>query len=169
MSLLKMGERSMRSLIAISASVAMLVAQAPVVPARAETAPPASQVVSENSAIAQTFKAFPTGGDALSKRFKDLIIANPKVAPDLVIYMRNSPQLNRAQKVAAEHGLAAALDALRMKAADLGVPVYKAPPAPVVEEDWWLVALGILGVAAAICIAACQQHQEVVVVQASPH
>src|SRR5260370_13938795 len=61
------GETSMRPLIAIAASVAMLVAQIPLVPARADTAPPAPQVVSNNSVIAQTFKAFPNGGGALSK------------------------------------------------------------------------------------------------------
>jgi hypothetical protein len=146
----------MRSLIAIAASVAMLVAQMPLVPAQAETAPPAPKVVSENSVIAQAFKAYPNGGDRLSKQIAGLITTNPKLAPDLVIYMRNAAGLNRAQKLAAEQGLAAAADQLRIKAADLGVPVYKGPP-PVVEDPW-LIALAILAVGAAICIAACDNN-----------
>src|SRR5262249_54735829 len=101
----------MRSLIAITASVAMLLAQTPVAPVSAETTPPAPQVASQNSVFAEAFKAFPNGGDGLSKRLADIILANRKLAPDLVIYMRNAPGLNRAQKLAAEHGLAAAADA----------------------------------------------------------
>ena len=147
----------MRSLIAITASVAMLMAQVPLAPARAETAPPLPQVVNENSVIAQTFKAYPNGGDGLSKNITGLILSNPKLAPDLVIYMRNAQGLNRAQKLAAEQALATAADQLRIKAAEVNVPplVTKegivAPP----DDSLWLVALGILAAAAAACIAAC--------------
>jgi hypothetical protein len=130
----------------------MLVAQVPLVPAYAETAPPAPQVVSENSVIAQTFKAYPSGGERLSKQIVGLITTNPKLAPDLVIYMRNSSGLNRAQKLAAEHGLAAAADQLRIKAADMGIITKDTRP-PVIEDDPWLIALGLLAVGAAICAA----------------
>jgi hypothetical protein len=156
----KRGRDSMRGLIAIVASAAMVVAQVPLVPAYAETLPPAPQVVGENSTIAQTFKAFPNGGEALSKQIAKLLVANPKLAPDLVIYMRNTQGLNRAQKLAAEQGLASAADALKIKAAEIGVPqpqprvtkegIYAPEP-----DDLWLLALGLLAVGAAICAAAC--------------
>ena len=148
----------MRGLIAIVASAAMLAAQVPMVPAYAETLPPAPGVASENSVIAQTFKAFPNGGEALSKKIAEVIVANPKLAPDLVIYMRNTQGLNRAQKLAAEHGLAAAADQLKIKAAEIEVPhprvtkegIYAPEP-----DDLWLLALGLLAVGGAICAAAC--------------
>ena len=78
----------MRSLIAITASVTMLLAQVPVVPAHAETTPAAPQAAVQNAAIAAAFKAYPNGGEALSKQVVGLIMSNPKLAPDLVIYMR---------------------------------------------------------------------------------
>ncbi len=162
------GETKMRSIIAIAASAAMLIAQVPVAPARADIAPPAPQVVSENSGIAKMFKGFPNGGDGLSKQVADAIVANPKLAPDLVIYMRGSKTLNRAQKLAAEHGLAAAADQLRIKAADMGVPITKDMRPPIApQEDLWLIALAILAVGAAICIAACGEHHDNPVVPVS--
>jgi len=147
----------MRSLIAITASVTMLLAQVPVVPAHAETTPAAPQAAVQNAAIAAAFKAYPNGGEALSKQVVGLIMSNPKLAPDLVIYMRSAPGLNRAQKLAAEQGLATAADQLRIKAADMRVITKDTVP-PVVEDDAWLIALGILAVAAAICIAACSTN-----------
>jgi hypothetical protein len=111
----------MRSLVAMTALLAMLVEQVPIAPARADTTPPAVQVPAQDSVIAAAFKAYPNGGEALSKQVAGLIMSNPKLAPDLVIYMRNTPSLNRAQKLAAEHGLAVAADELKIKAADLGV------------------------------------------------
>jgi hypothetical protein len=157
----------MRPLIAMVASVAMLAAQVPLTPARAQTAPaPAPQVVSENSVIAKAFKAYPNGGDALSKDIKALILSNPKLAPDVVIYIRNAQGLNRAQKLAAEQGVAAAADQLGIKAAERPVPplvtkdVIVAPP----PDDLWLIALGLLGVAAAACIAACTTNNNTIVV-----
>ena len=162
----------MRSLIAVTTSVAMLAAQVPALPAYAETTPPAPQAASQNSVFAEAFKGFPNGGDGLSKRLADIILANRKLAPDLVIYMRNAPGLNRAQKLAAEHGLAAAADALGIKAADLGVPAGPVitkdyvPPAP--QDDAWFIALSILAVGAITCVAACRHHEDTVIVQAHP-
>jgi hypothetical protein len=148
----------MRSLIAITASVTMLLAQVPLVPAYADTTAPAPQVATQNAAIAAAFNAYPNGGAALSKQVLGLVMSNPKLAPDVVIYMRNAPGLNRAQKLAAERGLAAALDELKIKAADLGVPITK-DTVPVVApfwEDAWFIAAAIAAVGAAICIAVCQ-------------
>jgi hypothetical protein len=158
----------MRSLIAITASVAMLMAQVPLAPARAETLPPAPQVVSESSVIAQAFKAYPNGGDALSKNITGLILSNPKLAPDLVIYMRNSQVLNRAQKLAAEQGLAAAADRLGIKAADMPIVTKDTVIAPP-PDDLWLIALGLLGVAAAACIAACNTNNNNVLLPPTVH
>ena len=150
----------MRSLIAITASVAMLMAQVPLVPAYADTTAPAPQVAAHNSAIAAAFNAYPNGGAALSKQVLGLVMSNPKLAPDVVIYMRNTPGVNRAQKLAAEHGIAAALDQLKIKAADLGVPpiVTKdyVPTVANVWEDPWFIAMSILAVGAAVCAAVCQ-------------
>ena len=150
----------MRSLIAITASVTMLLAQVPLVPAYADTTAPAPQVATQNAAIAAAFNAYPNGGEALSKQVLGLVMSNPKLAPDVVIYMRNTPGVNRAQKLAAEHGLAAALDQLKIKAADLGVPpIVTKDYVPAVApfwEDAWFIAAAIAAVGAAICIAVCQ-------------
>src|SRR3954462_6884394 len=103
----------MRSLVAMTTLLAMLVVQAPIAAARADTTPPAAQAPAQNSVIAAAFKPHPNGGEALSKQVAGLIISNPKLAPELVIYMRNTPGLNRAQKLAAEQGLAVAADELK--------------------------------------------------------
>jgi len=164
----------MRSLIAITASVAMLAAQVPALPAYAESAPAVPQATAaQTAAVAAVFKAYPNGGDPLSKQVVGLIMSNPKLAPEFVIYMRNAATLNRAQKLAAEHGLAAALEQLKVKAADLGVRPLVTKDGIVAEplEDAWFVALSILAVAAAVCIAACRENNNnnVVVIQASTH
>src|SRR6266496_4362091 len=100
----------MRCLVAVAASVAMLVAQVPSMPAFAQSAPPAPQATTQSSVFSAAFKAFPSGGEPLSMRIADLITANPKLATELVIYMRSAQGLSRAQMVAAEQGLAAAAD-----------------------------------------------------------
>jgi hypothetical protein len=135
--------------------MAMLLTQVPLAPAYADAAP---QAASQNIAIAAMFKAYPNGGDALSKQVVGLIMSNPKLAPEIVMYVRNTPTLNRAQKLAAEQGLAAALNQLEVKAADMGVPMVTKGPItpPPVYEDPWFIALSILAVAAATCIAACR-------------
>jgi hypothetical protein len=164
----------MRSLIAVTASVALLVAQMPMLPAYADIAPPVAQFAKQDSGIiAEAFKAFPSGGDPLSMRIADIIVANPKLAPDLVIYLRNTEGLSRAQKLAAEHGLAAAADRLGIRGADLGTPpMITKDTVPVVEPlfDPWLIALSILAVGAAVCIAICDPGTNTPVVPAgSPH
>jgi hypothetical protein len=145
--------------------MAMLMAQLPVTTARAEGAAPVPQVTAQNPAISAVFNAYPTGGEALSKQVTGLIMSNPKLAPDLVIYMQNAPGLNRAQKLAAEHGLAVALEELKIKAADLGVPLVtkEGIVAAPLEDPWWIAA-AILAVGAAICIAVCRSNTGGVVV-----
>jgi len=73
-------------------------------------------------------------------RIADLITANPKLATELVIYMRSAQGLSRAQMVAAEQGLAAAADRLGIQAKDG-------------DEDVWGVALAVLAVAAMVAAA----------------
>ena len=140
----------MRSLIAVTTSVAMLLGQMPLVPAFAQSAPPAPQAAAQYPIIAETFRGHPNGGDPLSTRIANLIIANPKLAPEFVTYMQNTEGLSRAQKLAAEHGLAAAADWFGIKAADVAVPPLTKDTivaAPVC--DWWCVALAILAIGAA--------------------
>jgi hypothetical protein len=141
----------MRSLIAVTASVALLLAQVPPMPASAQNAVPGQQATTQSPVVAATFKAFPNGGEALSMRIADLITANPKLATEFVIYMRNAEGLNRAQKVAAEQGLAAAADRLGINA-QVYCPPGTPPNSPQCTDPWF-IALSILGVAAAVGIA----------------
>ena len=113
--------------------------------------------------------AYPNGGDALSKNIAKLILSNPKLAPDLVIYMRNAQGLNRAQKLAAEQGLATAANALGIKAADRPIITKDTVIATEPPDDLWLIALGLLGVAAAACIAACNTNNNNVLLPPTVH
>ena len=160
----------MRSLIAVTASVAIVVAQMPTLPAYADIASPAAQVAKQDSTlIAEAFKAFPSGGDPLSMRLADIIVANPKLAADLAIYLRSTEGLSRAQKLAAEHGLATAADRLGIRGADLGTPpMITKDKLPVEEFDPWPIVLSILAVGAALCIALCNPQTSPVSPSGSP-
>jgi hypothetical protein len=100
------------------------------------------------AAIVDAFKAFPKGGDQLSKRLEDMIVAEPKLAPDLAKYVQTTPDLNKEQKQAALRGLAAALNRLGIKAAELPVYTKEAPPPvvapPVGYDPGALLALAAL-------------------------
>ena len=151
--------------VSVACSVAMLVAQVPPGFAQNAVSTPAqpaafgpAQDVTPSPAILDAFKAFPKGGDQLSKRIEDLIVGDPKLAPGLAKYMQTAPDLTKEQKQAAFRGLAAALNRLGIKAAEL--PVYTkeaAPPVvpPVYEGVPFLLPLIGLGVFA--CVLACQQ------------
>jgi hypothetical protein len=158
----------MRSAIAVVSAVAMLVAQVPPGFAQSAVSTPAQpvvfspgQAVTVSPAIVDAFNAFPKGGEGLSKRIADIIVKDPKLATGMVKYLQATPSISREQKLAAEHGLATALNRLGIKAADMPV---KAPVAPVAEAyDWtWLLALA--AIAALICIGVCHHHEEQVVV-----
>jgi hypothetical protein len=138
----------MRSLIAVTTSVAMLLGQMPLVPAFAQSAPPAPQAATQYPIIAATFNVFPNGGDPLSTRIANLILANPKLAPEFVIYMRNTEGLSKAQKLAAEHGLAAAADRLGIRAADYGVVTKDGIVAATPVCDWLCIGMAILALGA---------------------
>ncbi len=154
--------------ISVACSVAMLVAQIPHGFAQnAVSAPPsqaafspAQEDVTPSPAILDAFKAFPKGGDLLSKRIEDIIVADPKLAPGLAKYMQTAPDLNKEQKQAAFRGLAAALNRLGIKAAELPVYTKEAPP-PVVPPVYggvpWI--LPIIGLGVFACVLACQQEE----------
>jgi hypothetical protein len=155
----------LRSLIGVTSCVAMLGAQIPsgfaqhaVSPVQPAATGPA-QDATPSPAILDAFKAYPKGGDELSKLIEDLIVSDPELAPGLAKYMQTAPGLNKEQKQAAFRGLAAALNRLRIQAADM--PVYKAPPPgpppPVAEPFPWLPALLAAAlIAAGIAIIASQ-------------
>jgi hypothetical protein len=146
----------------------MLVAQIPAgfaqnavsTPAQPAALAPAQEVTP--AAIVDAFKAFPKGGDQLSKRIEDLIVADPKLAPDLAKYVQTAPDLSKEQKRAALRGLAAALNRLGINAAEL--PVYTKegappPPPPVYGEVPPFVPLLALAALAGICAVACSTSE----------
>ena len=152
--------------ISIICSVAMLVAQMPSgfaqnavsTPAQPVALGPAQDVTPP--AIVAAFKAFPKGGDQLSKRIEDIIVAEPKLAPDLAKYVQTAPDLNKDQKQAALRGLAAALNRLGIKAAELPVYTKEAPPpvVPAYAEVPPFVPFLALAALAGICAVACVGH-----------
>ena len=66
----------------------------------------------------QLFGAYPNGGPELTARIADAVVDNPNIAHELVAYIRGSPTLTKAQRVAAEQGLVEALG--RLRATNLG-------------------------------------------------
>jgi hypothetical protein len=167
----------MRSIISITSAVSLMLAQVPTtgfaqtaaspqVPQPVTWSPPRTEA--QNAVIAEAFKAFPNGGDALVKRISDLIAGNPKLASDLVRYVRTVPGVTYGQKIAAERGLAAALERLGIVAADM--PVKAAPMGvPVAYDYTWLAALAAAAVIGGIvCVAgACRHDHNVVAITGS--
>jgi hypothetical protein len=157
-----------RVAISVVSGIAMLVAQMPLgfaqnavsTPGRSAAVSPA-QEVALSPAVLDAFKAFPQGGDLLSKRIEDIIVTDPKLAPGVAKYVQTAPDLNKEQKLAALRGLAAALNRFKIKAADL--PVYKeaAPPPPVEEGvSPWLLLLGLGATAGIVCAVVCNSGHE---------
>jgi len=153
--------------IGIACSMAMLVAQIPpglaqnavsAPPSQAAFNPAQEEVVTASPAILAAFKAFPKGGEQLSKRIEDLIVGDPKLAPGLAKYMQTATDLNKEQKQAAFRGLAAALNRLGINAAEL--PVYTKEGVAPVAPPPVVPPIALVGLAAAaiagICVVACQ-------------
>jgi hypothetical protein len=164
--------------ISIMCSVAMLVAQMPPGFAQNAVSTPAQPAAFGQAqdvtppAIVDAFKAFPKGGDLLSKRIEDIIVTDPKLAPGVAKYVQTAPDLNKEQKLAALRGLAAALNRLGIKAAEMPVPVYKEAPPPVgapppVVEPWVLL-VGLAATAGIVCAALCQGEETPAPVPVSP-
>jgi hypothetical protein len=160
--------------VVIVSSVALVVAQIP--PGFAQNAAPPrvqsaaldpAQDATPSPAIVAAFKAFPKGGEELSKRIEDLIVSDPDAAPGLVKYVQTTPSLTKEQKLAAFNGLAAALNRMGINAADMSpmptkAPVYKAPPPPPPVTECWgclLFALAVIG--GVICAIECHGHGEI--------
>jgi hypothetical protein len=162
----------MRSTIAVISAVALLVVQipsgyaqnagvAPKQPVALTRAQPVALTRAQDevdkatpsAAIVEAFKAFPGGGDLLSRRLADIVVNEPKLAVGLVKHVKTAA-LTKEQKLAAERGLAQALNRLGVKAADMPVKAL-----PVAEPDYtWL--LGLLLVPAIICLGLCRKHHE---------
>jgi hypothetical protein len=152
----------MRAVIGAVSAVAMLVAQIQPMPAFAQTtaALQVPQTIVKKSAIVEAFAQFPKGGELLAKSIADIIVANPNHASYLVKYVKTAQGLSYAQKVAAEHGLAMALERLGVKAADMPV---KAPPPqaqPEVFDYSWLglALLALVGIG--VCVALCFEDDD---------
>ena len=153
----------MRSVIAIVSAVAMLGAQVPPGFAQNALSRPAQPAAFSSgqqsvniSDIVAAFDAFPKGGDQLSSRISDIIVKDPKLATGMVKYLQATPGISRQQKVAAEQGLAEALNRLGIKAADMPV---KAAVAPAETWDWtWLLAAA--AIAGLICWGVCHHRDE---------
>ena len=167
----------MRSAIAVVSAVAMLTAQmsaglaqnAVSAPARSVTFNPV-QDATISPAIVNAFDAFPKGGDLLSKRIAEMIAKDPKLAVGLVKYVQMTPGLSKDQKLAAERGLADALNRLGIRAADMPVKAPPPPPAPA-EADEAYGLYGLLALAAfagLICLGVCR-HDEGQPVPISPN
>ena len=164
----------MRSVIAITSAMSIILAQvpttgfaqsaAPLAQPVALTSPAETQPAQVDAAIEKAFKAFPNGGDGLVKRISNLVVKNPKLATDVLKYVQTAPGVTYGQKTAAEHGLAAALERLGINAADM--PVKALPPQAVGPDYTWLAALAAAVVVGGIvCIAVCNHHHE----EISPH
>jgi hypothetical protein len=145
----------LRSVIGAVSAVAMVIAQIQPTPAFAQ-ATAAVQVppsVVKKSTIIEAFAQYPQGGDLLAKQLADIIVANPNRAAFLVKYIKTAQGLSFAQKVAAERGLARALERLGVKAADLEPPPPQVQPAAF-DYSWLALALLAL-VGIGVCVALC--------------
>jgi hypothetical protein len=179
----------LRTPIVLVTSVSLLVAQMPPGFAQNAVSTPAqpaaftpvpdgtrggpAQDVTPSPVIVEAIKAYPKGGEQLSKRIEDLIVSDPKLGPGLAKYMQTAPDLSREQRQAVLRGVAAAMNRLGIQAADMA-PVYKAPPAPVAAPppvfEWWPLLLLAAAGAAAACIALCggEDHPFVPITPLSP-
>jgi len=95
-------------------------------------------------------------------RIADLIAANPKLAPELVAYLQSTQGVNRAQKLAAEHGLAAAADRLGINAQEVG---------GFTEAEWAALALilAAIGIGAGVAATHHNNNNPVVIPSATRH
>ena len=161
----------MRSAIAIISGAAMFMAQMSVGFAQSAVSIPAKPVAlsaedmavtvqkaTVSPAIVAAFKAFPKGGEPLTKRIADIIAKDPNLAAGLVKYMQTEPSLTSDQKRAAERGFAAALTSLGIMAADMPVKALPPPAEPVCEWCWLLALAALAGI---ICLGVCQSEHQV--------
>ena len=159
----------LRSAVVIVSSVAFVGAQ--IAPGFAQNvAPPQvksatfnpTQDATPSPAIVAAFKAYPKGGDGLSKRLENIIVSEPDAAPGLVKYVQTTPNLTQEQKRAAFDGLAAALNRMGINAADMPTkaPVYKALPPPAVAHCWGCLLFAAAVIAGVVCAVECHHGNE---------
>jgi hypothetical protein len=144
-----------RSVIGSVTAVAMLAAQLQATPSFAQSTASlrVQQAAISNAAVAEAFAQYPQGGDLLAKRIADLIVADPDRASYMVKYVRTAG-ISYAQKVAAERGLAMALERLGVKAADMPVP-----PPPAYDYTWLALGLAALvGTGIGCAVDFCRHH-----------
>ena len=159
-----------RKPIGIVSCFAMLVAQMPhglaqsSVASSTRPAGPIQRDAGVSPAIVDGFKANPKGGDELSKHIQELIIADPKLAPDVARYVQTTPGLTNEQKQAAVRGLAGAMNHSGVQAADLPMRVHPAPVEEVVAAPAAFPWIGVLAAAAVVagglCLALCDDDDE---------
>ena len=137
----------LRSVIAVVVGILMVSAQV-LAPAFGQTIPAAQTTGQNNASFDAIFRAFPSGGEPLSMRIADLIVADPKLAPELVAYLQSTQGLNRAQKLAAEHVLAAAADRLGINAQVGGFT----------EAEWAALALILAAIGIGAGVAASHHN-----------
>jgi hypothetical protein len=151
----------MRLPVVVISSAALLLAQMPqgfaqtTVPQARPAAIVPAQDATPSPAIVGAFKAYPKGGDELSKRIEDIIIGDPNLAPGLAKYVQTAPDLTIEQKRAAFNGLAAALNRIGINAADMPVkalPPVAAPPPP---PCYACIALALAAIGGLICLGVC--------------
>jgi hypothetical protein len=166
----------MRSFFTVTLAAALVMAGIPTPPSYAQSAvtPVRLDVATPAPAFVEMFQAFPKGGEQLSNRVADFIVSNPKLAPALANYLVNAHDLSRGQKIAAEHGFAAALKRLGINAADLGRPPPPVErPVAVVDDGfnwWWVVAAAALIGGIVACALECfKKHHDDTVVFVSPN
>jgi hypothetical protein len=154
------GVGTMRAVIALTTAAAMMQAGIPTVPAFAQSTvtPVRLEVVTPDPAIVDIFNTFPMGGEPLSRRIADFIVSNPKLAPDLANYVVKTPALSKAQKVAAERGLAAALERLGINAADLPLAPGAVVGGQGFDPGWWFLAASALIAGLVVCAVECSRH-----------
>jgi hypothetical protein len=160
----------MRSAIAIVSAVATMTAQMPVGFAQNVTSitpqsafSDSAHVITVSPIIVNAFEAFPDGGDRLRKRIAEAIVKDPKLAASLVKFVQTTPRLSKNQKLAAERGLADALNHLGIRAADIPVKVPpSAPPSaqanPELSDASWLSLFLLAGGIAGICLLTCRSE-----------
>ena len=136
-----------RSVIAVVVGI-LMVSEQVLAPAFGQTIPAAQTTGQNNASFDAIFRAFPSGGEPLSMRIADLIVADPKLAPELVAYLQSTQGLNRAQKLAAEHGLAAAADRLGINAQVGGFT----------EAEWAALALILAAIGIGAGVAASHHN-----------
>lgn len=103
----------MRKTVALLTAVAMFSASIPPVSVfaqdRVATANAGVSVASISPVVLATLKAFPNGGQALTDRIRLLILQNNDLASDVARAIKAGGLLTKAQRQAAEKGLAEAL------------------------------------------------------------